>query len=99
MRRAALLLLVTACGATRTASAAPTAADRHFFEQKVRPLLAARCYGCHSARAGKHKGGLRLDNPASILAGGDSGPAVKPGKPGESILIKAVRYETRSEER
>jgi len=61
-----------------------------FFERKVRPLLAQRCLECHS---GDHaKGSLRLDSKAGVLAGGDTGPAVVPGKPGESLLVDAVNY-------
>ncbi len=65
-----------------------------FFESKVRPLLAENCYKCHSARAKKLKAGLRLDARALVLKGGDSGAAVVPGKPDESLLIKAVRYQS-----
>jgi len=44
-----------------------------FFESKVRPLFADHCYACHSARAAKIKGGLRLDTPEALLKGGTSG--------------------------
>ena len=64
-----------------------------FFETDVRPLLARSCFGCHSSRAEKLKGGLRLDNRAAILAGGDSGPSLVPGRPDASLLMEAVRYE------
>jgi len=70
-----------------------TAAGVESFERKVRPLLARRCYECHSADAETLRGGLRLDDPARLLAGGDSGPAVVPGKPAESLLIQAVQHE------
>ncbi len=62
-----------------------------FFEQRVRPLLIARCYQCHSEEK-KVNGGLRLDSRRGLIEGGDSGPAVTPGKPEESLLLKAVRY-------
>ena len=62
-----------------------------FFEARVRPLLADRCFKCHSAAAGQSKGGLKLDSRAAILTGGDGGPAVVPGKPADSPLVKAVR--------
>jgi hypothetical protein len=62
-----------------------------FFESKVRPLLVQQCYECHGN--GKHKGGLRLDSRAGVLAGGDSGPAAVPGKPQDSLLIQAVNYQ------
>jgi hypothetical protein len=62
-----------------------------FFEKEVRPLLSAKCLGCHGSE--KQKGGLRLDSRASILAGGDSGPAIVPGKPEESRLVAAINYD------
>jgi cytochrome c553 len=63
-----------------------------FFEKRVRPVLAAHCYKCHSAEAKKVKGGLRLDSRAALLTGGDSGSALVPGKPAESRLVEAVGY-------
>ena len=61
-----------------------------FFESRIRPLLVERCIECHGEK--KQKGGLRLDSRAAWQAGGDSGKAIVPGKPDESLLIKAVRY-------
>lgn len=61
-----------------------------FFEQKVRPLLVARCLECHSGE--KRKGGLSLESRGGWQQGGDRGPAVAPGKPDESLLVQAVRY-------
>jgi hypothetical protein len=61
-----------------------------FFEKNVRPLFIQRCFGCHGAGASP-MGGLRLDNRESILHGGGRGPAVVPGKPNESLLIKAIQ--------
>ena len=66
------------------------AALEKFFEQNVRPLLAEKCYSCHGAK--KQKGGLRLDSLEAILKGGESGPAVVPGKPEESLLVSAINY-------
>ncbi len=57
----------------------------------MRPLLVASCQECHGAQ--KQQGGLRLDSREAVLAGGDSGPAIVPGKPEESLLIKAVHYD------
>lgn len=70
----------------------PSAAEIEYFEKKVRPLLARHCYECHSGESDPPSGGLRLDSRRGILQGGDSGPAVIPGKPDESRLIEAVRY-------
>src|SRR2546423_5209891 len=63
-----------------------------FFESKIRPLLAERCFECHSSSSKKIKGGLTLDSHERVLKGGDSGPAIVPGSPEKSLLIKAVRY-------
>ena len=73
--------------------AAPPAEDeREFFESRVRPVLAQECYSCHAA-ATKKKGGLALDSREGLLRGGSSGPAIVPGKPGESLLLRTVRHE------
>jgi mono/diheme cytochrome c family protein len=92
-RRPALRAWATGLLSCLVASAAePSAADLAFFESRIRPLLADHCYACHSARAEKLKGGLRLDSPGGILKGGESGPALVPGDPEKSLLIKAVRH-------
>ncbi|MEQ2007763.1 MAG: PSD1 and planctomycete cytochrome C domain-containing protein, partial [Limisphaerales bacterium] len=78
--------------AAATAAATLTAQQSAFFEDKIRPLLAAHCLKCHSAAEGKTKGGLALDSRDGTLKGGDSGPAVVPGNPDKSSLIRAVRY-------
>ena len=94
-RRCAISLLVIGLSAACLSSAAPrTLADDSrgvdFFETRIRPVLVDRCFKCHSARAAKLKGGLKLDTPADLLKGGDSGPAVLPGKPEESPLFQAI---------
>ncbi len=64
-----------------------------FFESKVRPVLVQHCHECHSADARKVKGGLLLDTREGWRRGGDSGqPAIVPGNPDESPLIRAVRH-------
>lgn len=63
---------------------------REHFESKIRPLLIKRCIGCHGEDL--QEGGLRLDARIGWQRGGDSGPAVVPGKPQESLLIRAVSY-------
>jgi len=62
-----------------------------FFENKIRPVLAERCYGCHSTEAGKDKGGLLLDSRDAVLKGGDTGPALVAGDAAKSLLFKAVK--------
>ncbi len=69
------------------------AAGVEFFEKFIRPVLAQKCYDCHSKQAGKQKGGLSLDTREAARMGGESGHAVVPGEPAESLLMKAIRYE------
>ena len=64
-----------------------------FFEKHIRPVLVAKCYECHSAKSGKKKGGLLLDSRDGLLQGGEVGPAIIPGKPAESTLLKVLRYD------
>ncbi len=66
-------------------------AQEEFFEAKIRPLIVTRCLDCHGSE--KSKGGLRLDSRDAIMKGAESGPVVLPGKPDESPLIAAIRYE------
>lgn len=73
-------------------AATPTKSEIDFFENKIRPLLANKCYKCHSSKAEKIKGGLSVEFRESLLKGGDSGPAIVPGDLDKSLLIKAVRY-------
>ena len=61
--------------------------DRFFFKQ-IQPLLRTRCLSCHNADLAE--GGLRVDSREALLAGGDSGPAIVPGDPDESLLVMAV---------
>jgi hypothetical protein len=63
------------------------------FESKIRPVLAEKCYECHSAKSGKTKGGLRLDHIEVILKGGDSGPALTVGDSTNSLLVEAIHYQ------
>jgi hypothetical protein len=63
-----------------------------FFESKIRPLLVDNCYKCHSVESEKLKGGLLLDSKWGWEKGGDSGPVIVPGKPDESMLMRAVEH-------
>ncbi len=85
-----LALLASATGGALLA-VQPSAAQLDFFEKRIRPILAERCYECHSTGK-KQKGGLSLDTRESVLKGGDTGPALVAGNPEKSLLIEAVRY-------
>lgn len=76
------------------ASNAQSESGLDLFESKVRPVLIRHCYECHSKEFGQAKGGLVLDTREGIRRGGESGPAVVPGNPKESLLLEAVRYES-----
>jgi hypothetical protein len=58
------------------------------YGREIKPILTARCTSCHGAM--RQKAGLRLDNAELIRRGGDGGPAIEPGKSGESLLIDRV---------
>jgi hypothetical protein len=95
-RRAAKILLPSAfflLPLLALAADAPLSKDdSEFFENNIRPLLVENCYKCHSRESPKLRGGLSLEFRETILAGGDDGPAIVPGDPGKSMLIKAVSY-------
>jgi len=60
-----------------------------FFEAKIRPVLAGTCFRCHGDS--KTGGALRVDSREALLKGGESGPALTPGKPDDSLLIRAIQ--------
>ncbi|HEX3720821.1 MAG TPA: PSD1 and planctomycete cytochrome C domain-containing protein [Verrucomicrobiae bacterium] len=89
MARRALLL---ATAVALSSHAAPSQTGTDFFENKIRPILVDNCYKCHSSKAEKLKGNLSVEFRESLLKGGENGPAIVPGDPDKSLLIKAVRY-------
>src|SRR4051812_6309335 len=97
MRRNCLALVLSgvviglATGRGRATDQVSVAEQVRFFETNVRPVLAERCYQCHGPT--KQKADLRLDRREGILKGGESGPAVVPGHPEKSLLIRAIRHE------
>jgi mono/diheme cytochrome c family protein len=88
-------LALTAAGERINGSSAAPVQDQatrpesaEFFETKIRPVLAANCYDCHTE---EQLGGLRLDSRDAMLKGGKRGPAIVPGDPDRSLLVAAVR--------
>ncbi|MFP6762829.1 MAG: DUF1549 domain-containing protein, partial [Planctomycetaceae bacterium] len=78
-------------------AAEPDRRGLDYFEAKIRPLLVKHCYECHSTAAASRKklqAGLLLDSRAGSRKGGESGPAVVPGRPDESLLISALEYDS-----
>ncbi len=90
--RPVVLLALAALASPASAGAEP---PTDFFESRVRPVLADNCYACH---ARVQSGGLRVDSREALLAGGDSGPAIVPGDPDGSLLVRAVRHELEGRE-
>jgi hypothetical protein len=88
-----ILLLHCRVTSAEVDSTNESAKDIEFFETQIAPILKRRCYECHSHESEKAKGGLVLDSRHGWKKGGSKGPAIVPGKPGESLLIEAVRYE------
>jgi hypothetical protein len=83
-------LLWALAGPGRSADADPKGIE--FFENKIRPLLVTHCFECHSDKAAKLRGSLRLDSRDGLLQGGDNGPAIVAGKPAESLLLQSLRH-------
>src|SRR5438874_3994968 len=79
-------------GAVAVLAAAPLArADSLDFNRDVRPILSDNCFKCHGFDDAARKSKLRLDLRATALKGGKSGdPAIVPGKPEESELVKRI---------
>jgi len=90
------LLFLAFAAVTATALAAapapremPPAANRPIdFASDIKPILERSCIECHAN--GKRKGGFSMDHLHSFQAGGETGPAVVPGKGAESLLLKLV---------
>jgi len=89
MRVTLLLFLAGAgylCLAARAAEPAPPAVD---FKREVLPILEAKCISCHGA---KKQGKLDLRTRDAMLKGGNTGPALEPGKPDKSLLIELIHF-------
>lgn len=84
-----LLTFVPVFGVSEAAYADDRAALA-LFENEIRPLLIEHCIACHGPQ--KSEAGLRLDQHSTMLKGGDTGPAIIPGKPETSLLIKALNH-------
>src|SRR5436190_4855125 len=72
--------------------AATTKEQIEFYETRVLPILSENCFKCHSHQADKIKGSFVLDSREGLLKGGETGPAIMPGEPEKSLLMKAVRH-------
>ncbi len=89
---ASLVILILLAGGLPAAPPTVSREDAEFFETRVRPVLVRRCFDCHGPKT-DNEAGLKLDSLASLLTGGRSGPAIKPGNPDNSLLVLAIRHD------
>ena len=95
MRRPGWVSVLTGlllAGVARSQESDPARDQLDFFEKRIRPVLVERCYSCHSKTAEKVKGNYLLDTREGLLKGGDLGPSLVPGKPEDSIFMKAITW-------
>ena len=88
MRVLYIVIILMLCGLSRAAQPP----ELMSFEKNIRPILSQQCYECHSSQH-DIKGGLSLDSKEGLLKGGDSGPALVPGKPEKSLILSAIKHE------
>ena len=98
----AALLMAGAWGSGSSRAEEPTGntlttEQKKFFNERVMPVLERNCFKCHSHLADKVRGGLVVDSRAGLLEGGDTGAAIVPGKPDESLLIQSIRYDDKAD--
>ncbi len=82
---------LTAGNLRSAAAAQDDAATPAFYTAKVQPIFQQSCFKCHGGM--NHRGALAFDTRAGLLKGGHHGPAVVPGDPSNSLLIKLIRHE------
>lgn len=80
MRLVRSILIVLVCVSAQ--------ASTDVYLKSIKPLLQERCYSCHGALSQKSR--LRVDTVAALIKGGSGGPAIAPGKPDESAILKRV---------
>lgn len=88
-------LLIAICAwllSSTPALVADEAADK-FYKERIEPVLKKRCFECHSHESGESNGQLMLDSMAGMTGGGTRGPTLVAGKPGESLIMKALGYQ------
>ena len=90
-RLGAAILAAALLGAGPAAATEFAPEDLEFFEQKIRPVLVEHCYTCHNSTE-IAESGLRLDHREGLLKGGMRGPAIEPGKPRGSLLLRAMTH-------
>lgn len=91
--RFGILSLAAVLGAGSMVRAADPA-QGEFFEARIRPVLVRHCYECHSTASVAVKGGLLVDSSKALRNGGETGPAIEPGDPADTLLLQALKHES-----
>ena len=95
LRQCVLVLGLSAASAlaaqTTSSTGELSAEQAELFESKIRPILVAHCYECHSSN-GRAESELVVDHRDGLLVGGRRGPAVVPGDPRQSLLLRSLRH-------
>lgn len=94
MQQLTITLLIFACALADASASDEDPAKLEFFESNIRPVLVEHCYKCHSQQSKTVRGGLLLDSKAGVAHGGESGAAVVPGQPDESLLLSSLKHES-----
>lgn len=100
VRRAVGMLLFPALGAVALlpGGCAREPSARLSFNETIQPILSENCYGCHGPSSSSRKAGLRLDHPEFAYASHEKfGPAIIPGRPDSSPLVKRIEAKDASE--
>ena len=87
-----VLGMLSAFAPTLSAEESPdlsTEQAKTLFLEQVKPMLQAKCTGCHGEQE-EIEASLDLRTRKGLLQGGDTGPALVPGKPDESLLFQAI---------
>jgi cytochrome c len=86
-----VVLIGLIAGNLRAVHAQDDAASPAFYTERVKPIFQANCFRCHGGM--NRRGGLSFDTRAGLMKGGHHGPAVVPGDPANSRLIRLIRHE------
>lgn len=92
MRRLSIFWFLLIGSVSATAQPPSGRAGSELFEKKIRPALIQHCYECHAVDSDDVGGDLLLDSRNGLLAGGETGPSIVPGKPRDSLLMRAIEY-------
>lgn len=90
-RRICLIMLLATLMASGLMSLANADDHEQFFESRIRPLLAKRCFECHGEK--KQESAVRLDHKSMVMGKSETTALVSPGKLEESRLWQVIKYD------